>query len=132
MILLLLGAAVIAWWFWGRHFSRQQLAAIGSLLAGAYMLFRGNWAVGLPMVLPAIWLFVQQQGWTGGGTAPPALDIDEARRILGVAPDADSNTIREAHRRLVTRVHPDQGGTVELASKVNAARDILLAELQKR
>lgn len=50
----------------------------------------------------------------------------EARAILGVGRDADAAAIRAAHRRLVTGVHPDRGGSVELARRVNAARDLLL------
>lgn len=130
MILLLLAAAGVAWWYWGRHLSRQQLVAAVSALGGALLLTRGAWAVAIPMFLPAIWLFVQPG--PAAGAAPPRMDAQEARRVLGVAPDADPEAIRAAHRRLVAKVHPDQGGSADLASRVNAARDILLAELQKR
>ena len=53
-------------------------------------------------------------------------DIREARSILGLAPGADEDAIRAAHRRLVTNVHPDRGGSAELARRVNWARDVLL------
>lgn len=56
--------------------------------------------------------------------------LAEARALLGVEIGADAETIRTAHRRLVARVHPDQGGTHELARKVNAARDLLISHLQ--
>lgn len=56
----------------------------------------------------------------------PRLDEQEARAILGVSASADSDTIRAAHRRLVAAVHPDRGGSVELARRINAARDVLL------
>ncbi|MBD3762641.1 DnaJ domain-containing protein [Sphingomonadaceae bacterium G21617-S1] len=130
MILLLLAAAGVAWWYWGRHLSRPQLIAAASALAGAFLALRGAWAVAIPLFLPGIWLLVQQQGLVGG--AAPAMDSAEARRVLGVGPDADPEAIRAAHRRLVAKVHPDQGGSAELASRVNAARDILLAELARR
>ena len=51
---------------------------------------------------------------------------DEARAILGVGDDADAETIRAAHRRLVTALHPDKGGSTELTRRINAARDALL------
>ncbi len=53
-------------------------------------------------------------------------DAAEARAILGVGPGADADAIRAAHRRLVAGVHPDRGGSAELARRVNAARDVLL------
>jgi curved DNA-binding protein CbpA len=57
---------------------------------------------------------------------------DEARRLLGVRSDASLAEIREAHRRLIARVHPDAGGSAELATRVNAARDALVAEMNRR
>jgi DnaJ homolog subfamily C member 19 len=60
------------------------------------------------------------------------MPADEARALLGVAPGDDAEAIRAAHRRLIARVHPDQGGTAELARRTNMARDVLLAELSHR
>jgi len=130
VILLLAAAAAVAWWYWGRGLNRQQILAIASALAGVLLMTRGAWMVALPMFLPAIWLLMQP----GAAAAPPApsMDRDEARRVLGLPSGADAETIRAAHRRLVAKVHPDQGGSAELAGRVNAARDILLAELQQR
>ncbi|ATY33217.1 J domain-containing protein [Sphingomonas psychrotolerans] len=56
----------------------------------------------------------------------PKMPRDEARAILGVAADADEQAIRSAHRRLVSAVHPDKGGSEELTRRINAARDTLL------
>ncbi len=50
----------------------------------------------------------------------------EARAILGVGVEAGPDEIRAAHRRLITSVHPDRGGSPELTRQVNAARDTLL------
>ena len=55
-------------------------------------------------------------------------DEAEARALLGVPAEADGEAIRAAHRRLVGQVHPDRGGSAELARRVNAARDLLLRE----
>lgn len=57
---------------------------------------------------------------------PPRMAEDEARAVLGVSADADANAIRAAHRRLVSAVHPDKGGSAELTRRINAARDTLL------
>lgn len=50
----------------------------------------------------------------------------QARAVLGVGPRADAEAIRAAHRRLLAGVHPDRGGSPELARRINAARDTLL------
>jgi hypothetical protein len=55
-----------------------------------------------------------------------------ARALLGVSRTASREDIIEAHRRLVTQVHPDKGGTNELVHEANSARDLLLAELPVR
>ena len=124
MILFLMVAGAAAWWMWGRKLSTPQLVAAGSALVGAWLLLRGAWQIAIPMFLPGIWMLTQNQP----GVAPPRMEIDEARRILGVGANAGADEIRAAHRRLVAKVHPDQGGSAELATRVNAARDLLLAE----
>jgi DnaJ-like protein len=63
------------------------------------------------------------------GAAPPRgpdVTVDEAYAILGLAPGADGEAIKEAHHRLMKQLHPDHGGTDYLAAKINRARDVLL------
>ena len=70
--------------------------------------------------------------WWRSKTARPTMPLSEARSLLDVAPGADAETIRAAHRRIIARVHPDAGGTPELARRTNLARDLLLAELDRK
>ncbi len=55
----------------------------------------------------------------------------EAAKVLEVSADANAETVIAAHRRLIAKVHPDAGGTAELAARVNQARDTLLQQLSR-
>ena len=61
-----------------------------------------------------------------------AMPIAEACALLGVGEEADAEAIRAAHRRIIARVHPDAGGSAELARRTNMARDLLLARIERR
>jgi hypothetical protein len=68
-------------------------------------------------------------GAGGAGSAKPAsgdMGVEEAYAILGLSAGADAEAIKEAHRRLMVKLHPDHGGSDYLATKINRARDVLL------
>jgi DnaJ family protein C protein 19 len=55
--------------------------------------------------------------------------VFNARKLLGVEERATRDEIVAAHRRLVSMVHPDRGGSNAAVHEANDARDLLLNEL---
>jgi hypothetical protein len=68
-----------------------------------------------------------QEGEERRAAAPKsAMQPEEAASILGVPLDATPETIRAAHKKLISQLHPDKGGTDYLAAKINDARETLM------
>jgi len=131
VIWLLLLAGAGAWaWKTGQLRGWQPADLVAILVALIAFRILGQGRVVLPLLAlagAAYWFWLARRGG-----APDAMPAEEARRLLEVPGDADGAAIRAAHRRLITRVHPDAGGSAELARKVNAARDTLLSELRRK
>ena len=91
----------------------------------ALLALRGSWIIAGALAAAGLWLAVASRQ----RSVPPraaGLSDSEARAILGVDRNADDAAIQAAYRRLMTRAHPDTGGTEGLAERLNAARDRLL------
>lgn len=139
MIYRALAVALFAGWMWTRSEVIRRggwrvgagLMAVVLVVAGAALSIKGEWIVGLPMVLLALFSAaggrINRRPHTVPETEPRGgMSAAEARSILGVEPSATPQEIKAAYARLMQRAHPDKGGTTGLASQLNAARDRLL------
>ena len=127
----LLAAGGLLWGWWtGRlkNFTYEDGVAAGAFLLGLRLLTTGRPLPGAVLMGGALlWAAHRRRRRT-----PKAMPVEDARKLLGVPETASLEDIRAAHRRLIARVHPDAGGSVELAERVNLARDTLVAEMNRR
>lgn len=143
---VLIALAAAAWVLFragGGDASRKvfRLKVVG-LLAVAMVLFAANLFPLALMILLAAGGVTAIELWRerairagedltpGAGSAPARrggpIGVDEAAAVLGVPVDASDEDVKAAHRKLISQLHPDKGGTDYLASKINEARKVML------
>ena len=127
--ILLLGLLALGWaWVTGRlqHLILQDWAAALVALLGLRLLVGGQ-GLAAAVLLAGAGVWAARRIAETRDVEP--MTAEDARAVLGVGSTATPQEIAQAHRRLIARVHPDRGGSEELASRVNVARDTLIAEL---
>ena len=129
-VLILLALAGLGWaWWTGRlkGYTYEDGVAAALFLLGLRLLTTGRPLPGAVLMAGAIlWAAYRRKKLSASN-----MSVGEARALLGVNENASLAEIRDAHRRLITKVHPDAGGSEELANRVNVARDTLIAEMNR-
>lgn len=114
-------------------------AGVGAVAAFAFACFfgiRNSWPAAIVAASVGLWLATSARMPRRNEPhrrRPPLeprkdgqMSATEARSMLGVSESATREEIQAAYKRLMIKVHPDNGGAPGLAVKLNAARDRLL------
>ncbi|MBO9581773.1 MAG: molecular chaperone DnaJ [Sphingobium sp.] len=126
----LLGALLLWLTFGGKALrDKRNWPGFAGMLIGLIFLAKAKPLVGLALIAAGIaWLKRPKRRKVPARPFVQDMAIAEAFDLLGLTPAADRQEIIAAHRRLITRNHPDSGGTEALAARLNAARDLLLKQ----
>jgi hypothetical protein len=69
-------------------------------------------------------------GQSGRAARQGAMSEDEAYEVLGLHKGASRDDVMRSHRSLIKKLHPDHGGSTDLAARVNEAKDVLMRRHQ--
>lgn len=109
-----------------------HLNIITAMIAGAVAMLPRlmHFAKYIPFISRLYQQNKQSQGQDQHQTPPAAgkqkMTTDEAMEVLGLKPGYDKEEVKQAHRRMMQKVHPDRGGSDYLAAQINKAKDTLL------
>jgi len=115
----------------------RRSAIVLLVLAIAFLLFtkRLNFIfplllVFIPLLLPTLLKFFGNDAIRENPFKKSSkMTIEEAYEVLDLEPGANRKEIKEAHKRLMKKVHPDTGGSNYMAQKLNEAKDLLLSKI---
>ena len=123
---------------------RAEHLVLGTLAVAAAVFVLGRAGLGwLAVALVILWNAAQRFGRAArarrsetappprpgraeGAGAPRRMTRAEALEVLGLRDGATADEILAEYRRLMKKVHPDQGGTTYLARRLNEAKDVLI------
>ncbi len=133
-VVIALIIAALGWAVWKGKLRIEQLPPILLGVGGAFLAARGNLLIGVAAIGVAI-TWYRGLTWRLFGTRAKQSDqyaIDKARFMLGVSRFDNAASIRERHRVLIAKNHPDTGGSDDRAKELNEARDLLLRDLDTK
>ena len=115
----------------------RTVIVIFSILLSILFLFFGLYYFSTFFVSLAIWFFKRKVFFDlimglFKKKNNSSIQLSEAYDLLGIDENASIDNINKAHKELITRLHPDKGGSSYLSARINEARDIIMNEKMNR
>ncbi len=107
------------------------LSALVLIVLALVLVVREDWLLALVLGMAGLGLLLGARRSAARPTSVAGMSAQDARAILGLAPEANAAEVLAAYRRLIKTVHPDKGGTRGLAAQLTAARDVLKATAKR-
>ncbi len=116
----------------------SKLVALAIIAFSGLLMLRGQFTLGSGLLFFGMGLYgtAELPNWRSlwrqrkPQTVTSSRPVDPRRQAalvtLGLSEGASEGEIRKAHRQKMKDHHPDAGGDAEMASRINAAKDILL------
>ncbi len=101
------------------------LMGLLSAFAALAMLARGDWWIAMVLGFLAAGCLAAARRARPVAASPQGMSRAEAADLLGVTPDAPPAESEAAFRRLILKLHPDQGGTAGLSARLQEARRVM-------
>lgn len=103
------------------------------VLTGLALTGRLHWLVAaiaalFPLIKRLGWRFLRASMKQTPPRSPQSMSESEAFAILELTGQPSPKEIKAAHRRLMQLHHPDRGGSLEQAQRINLAKDVLLGK----